>query len=522
MIKKIRIFYDAGKTSHRLGRYCLHALLAAGLSLLTSGRALADEESAVEFRFDGKRDVLPWMPLEVKVELVNGSDQPLGIYQWPNMGMSFRIRSKDGGILFKGVTEPLFSPPDRSKQERILKSTEMVPRMLDAGGRAGHFVILRSRWKLVETQLSGQHRTVNQGALFPESGSYRVSLGDGLTIVTGGRGERQKREWTILYSDPQVFEVVEPERYEAALEAVRSLSSRKVLLEPLHVAHDLREQEEAISRLDNELKAFVSEHGDTPWAPLAWHARAHLAGAREAYGEQAELAKKAVELAERLEVPWVDLAGRKARAAALEELGREEEAAQVRRELEAIETARREAAGWDEPPRPEGADRQDIAAQLEGYRKFRELQRDLRRRGYMISRLSELAPEAWEAYNKARERWNKKVMTGELSVAEGWRRWREMLERIAVENLPRMTQEEIRAWRREQVEESERLRAEWLQRIQEDPEERARVEAWLEENLSGQTLRRQKRAMGLLPEEREQKEEAARTQPADQQAPRLP
>ncbi len=210
-----------------------------------------------------------------------------------------------------------------------LEEEPPAPRILEPGERVSFHALFQSRWP-------GRFPPKLDRPLFLDPGTFRVEWSVVLQFALGDEPVRSAR----LASAVREVRVLDPGPHKAALEALRALTEPNLVLEPGHVIHAVDRDPERLHEWDRELAGFLDEHDASPWAPMAWLARAHIASALGAAPDSAQFAAKSVKRARIYGILPVLRSAMATWLLALNELGDRDAAAQVREELRGLEGRR--------------------------------------------------------------------------------------------------------------------------------------------------------------------------------------
>ncbi len=426
-------------------KICFLFTVAVVTSMLMNNFVKADdEEIKLNLFATHPRAALPLMPIEVRLTVVNNSGQEVTLGQFPpsESRVYVKIEDIDGKVIYDHILG----------RSMFVYVKGKPPVTLEDGNKEHFFVYLKTTW--------------NAGPLepiFSNPGKYRISFRyhNYFPSVRDAEGILQaRRSWP--QSAPENINITIPEEYEDAFRALKELSEPNIILEPQYVL--FMGTEEDINIWERELTRYLGDHGDSAWAPLAWLARAHIAGRREDYQNQLDYAERAVETAETHEIDYTRRRALELKEHALRQLGETERAREIRRQLQAEERERRGLGTRPTVPEVQHPDR--AAEQLR--RTYDRLEAE----GYDPRGLRELAPEAWQEFTDVEQNLFKRYGEGEISVGEFYGQAAEALERITREHLDPIPQEELR----------ERIRRREEEREEMVREARERFNRWREEN----------------------------------------
>jgi len=410
-----------------------------------------------------KEAILPWMPFVLEFTLINRENKEILIGEHDIVDRIRQFKAvRKGEVIYRGR-------PSRPSPSPIIQEIELFPYVFPKEDRVSFIEVFQSKWEIPPSQ------TPIEGPLFSAPGNYELK---NLHVrLTGQDGGNQHIE-----ADPINVPVILPEEYEEAFEALKKLSEPNILLEPEHVLYDPEiavgdislddeESQELIQKWggwDRELRNFLVDYGDTPWAALAWNARAWIEKKQRNEQEQEEFARNAVKMAEKHGIDHTRREAMEVRMKALRDLGEEERAQEIRDKLRKEKRERIERVPEEAEPEEPERDEHPLEARKRLERRIEKLEAE----GYDPMSMRERAPEGWEEYFETREELRAQVREGELLRKDYYEKMASVLQRLTHEHLEPMEQDVLR----EQIEERER------QREAQKRERKEERQKWREEN----------------------------------------
>lgn len=234
--------------------------------LVTASSVRAGEEPPFRLRVEFDDVTIPFYPLDVKFHLANGGDELITLVLFPPEGAYIRVETDTGDLIYDGAsTGPLVT--EDGKRENV--SIVPPPPVNLRGGDVQAFVVsYKSRWDVLGRG--------PRGPIFSEPGVYEIVLSVGIFY----RGDDGKQNSVLLKTRPRELTVRKEGEHAEALEAIRTISDKNLLLDPKHVVFAAGKGGDRLGAWDHELEAYLHKHPDAPWTPLAWLARSYIAQAQ--------------------------------------------------------------------------------------------------------------------------------------------------------------------------------------------------------------------------------------------------
>lgn len=429
-------------------------------SNLTQGKDIPHLELVAEH----PREVLPWMPFDVKLTVTNRGERETFLPWFPPNRDQVRIRleTENGTLVYEGVA-------GRSLTSNGSHGLLVLPEAFASGTSKSFFVTLHCTW---------EEDNLPRGPLLRDPGVYRIMFRCAHAYSHTARPHPLFQVWSE--SKPAEIRVLDVPDHEATFRDLQRLSRPALLLEPNHEVFIARNQPLLLKQWDEELEAFLNRHGDSPWAPLAWLARATISYHRSfirpvgvvAGGGQRDMdlvrltarcAERAATTAKTHGIADTRDKALELWAAVLRDLGDMNKAHEISTVRHSEKQARQGFEPVTDPRDPEDARRH-----------FERVFEQLKADGYDPAGLKEHAPEAWEEFDRFSTELTRQHLRGTLPVWDYYRQKAALLDRYVRKHVPPVSQEEL-AKVLEQRKEAQRQRQQAAaQRLEAmDPRERA-------------------------------------------------